>query len=268
MKKSILIFCASIAILSLTAFGINSMNHHEIETPPTDSDELAVTEIETDDSADEEAASNIFMAIGSRFGGMTLAEIQEVTTMYDFLSEEDKQRNLNFSYIEVIEIIDEKESERRAGGYSTTFNQAQIDMLYNSGYSSNLKVQGNYSIKNPETGKMEKEYYSPHITIVPEYEAIYSEGIDGLLDYLRTNSMEAVVSSNEDKMRPAKLYFTINTEGKISKVSVRNTCGFKHLDDKLEVLMWEAPGTWEPARSATGETVEQELVLSYGLAGC
>ena len=115
---------------------------------------------------------------------------------------------------------------------------------------------------------MENNYFSPHLTIVPEMQAVYVSGKNSLIEYLKENSKEETSFVLKDKLKAGKLYFTVTKEGKISNAKVRATSGYPSIDEKMIELITNSPGKWEPAKNSEGKKVDQVLVFSFGIIGC
>ena len=115
---------------------------------------------------------------------------------------------------------------------------------------------------------MEDSYSTPHLTIVPEKQATYSNGKDALKKFLKDNSKNTRSSVNPEKLQPAKLFFTVTKKGTIEHVKLDRSSNYPLVDKTMIELITKTPGTWEPAQNSKGEKIDQELVISFGLMGC
>ena len=90
------------------------------------------------------------------------------------------------------------------------------------------------------------------------------------MDYLKNHSLEARTKANvvAEKLKPAKLYFTVSKTGTIENVRLDRSSNYPIVDEAMIELIKNAPGEWLPAENEKGEKVEQELVVSFGLMGC
>ena len=68
------------------------------------------------------------------------------------------------------------------------------------------------------------------------------------------------------KWQAVKIAFTITENGTITNVNLDRTTGYPQLDFELKQLIKNVPGKWIPAKNQEGKNVEQELVMSFGLA--
>jgi hypothetical protein len=206
--------------------------------------------------------------VGTRFRPIKKTDLDNAKSIYDFLDEKQKQAFVSLNSVEVIIIIDDKRSDIREITHQDELSDAQLHLLQSSKYSTNFLISARYQRRNYETGEIEDSHSTPHLTIVPEKQAEYSFGKTALMEYLRENSKESWVNIQEDKLKPAKLFFTITKNGTIENVNLDRSSNFPVVDKKMIELINKAPGTWEPAENAKGEKVDQELVVSFGLMGC
>ena len=264
MKKRILIFSAILIILSLTAYGFTKWNDAVAEQ----NNEIAKLDKQVVKKLYNKEAPRFFYAVGTRFGAIKKEDIDKAKSIDDFLDVEQMDKIVYLKSTSVIIIINDEQSEIRESGNSKTLNRAQLKLLQSSDYSTNFIVRVEYRQMNKEIGELEDSYSTPHLTIVPEKQAVYVSGEDALIDYLRKNSKEPVALVDEDKLKPAKLYFTVTKEGAISNLKLDRTSGDTSIDAKMVELIKNLPGKWEPAENSKGKKVDQELVFSFGLMGC
>ncbi|MGY8916405.1 MAG: energy transducer TonB, partial [Flavobacteriales bacterium] len=206
--------------------------------------------------------------VGPRFGPIKKGDLNKVTSFADFMEDNDAKQILTYKFVEVIIIKNEKETTTREAGNSGELTSAQLNLLRNSDYSTNLKIRADVTQKNRQTGEPEDSYWTPHVTIVPEKQAVYVNGKDSLMEFLRENSKESWVNVVEDKLQPARLYFTVTKNGTIENVTLDSSSNFPEVDKRMIELIKNVPGKWQPAENLKGEKVAQELMLSYGLMGC
>ncbi|PHS04082.1 MAG: hypothetical protein COA88_14525, partial [Kordia sp.] len=107
-----------------------------------------------------------------------------------------------------------------------------------------------------------------HLTIIPEKQAVHIDGKNELKKFLKENSKKSRTNVVPEKLRPAKLYFTVTKNGSIKNVKLDRSSGYPLLDEKIIELINNTSGKWKPAENYKGEKIEQELVVSFGLMGC
>jgi hypothetical protein len=212
--------------------------------------------------------SDFFYDMGSRFGPVKKSDLANAKSIIDFLPPEQTDPVVSYKSVSVIIIKDDRQTDIRETGYSDKLTDNQIKLLRSSDYSTNFLIRAEYLEINKETYELESNYFTPQLTIVPEKQAEYEGGKDALLQYLREFNKENTADLNEDKLQPAKLYFTVTKKGGISNIKLDRTSGYPKIDKTMIELITKAPGKWEPAKNSRGKKVDQELVISFGIVGC
>ena len=268
MKKSILVFCAVLTILSLSSCGYLSDNGLETDQlEPSISGDLA-SNTQTIESVKKKVFTDFIYDIGPRFGPIKKVDVDKARTFDAFLDEEQLEKIVYLKSVNIIRVIDDKESGIREIGYSDKLTDAQIGLLQSFDYSTNFLIRAEYQQKNESINKLENSYATPYLTIVPEKQATYANGKAALKEFLEANSQDVRANVERDKLQPAKLFFTVTKNGTIENVRLDRTSGYPSLDEKMIELITKTPGEWEPAKNTKGEKVNQELVVSFGLIGC
>ncbi|WP_460218865.1 energy transducer TonB [Psychroserpens sp. MEBiC05023] len=206
--------------------------------------------------------------IGPRFSGIKKSKINTITSIEAFLDDEIMLEIAKVKSTSITLIENEEMSSHRAKGQSKMLTDAQINLLRNSTYSTNFVMRVDYEEKPKTNGHQTDNYRTPHLTIVPEYEAIYSHGKAALKSFLKESCQSVLINVDPEQLKPAKLYFTVNKEGNIEEVSLDRASGYPEVDKKMIELIKNTPGTWQPAKNDKGEPVDQKLVVSFGLMGC
>ncbi|MFS4491944.1 energy transducer TonB [Maribacter sp. 2308TA10-17] len=268
MKQRILIFCMAFTALGLTAFGVINWSDSETDhLEATVSTDVAMNmPIEGPES--KEPLPDFSYDVGTRFRPMKKEKLHNATSIHDFFYAEEIQEMVVLESVDINMIKNERPSHIHEIGYTKELNEAQLKLIQTFDYSSNFAIRAEFKKVNTYTGMLVDEYSNPHITIVPEKQAEYVPGKNALITYLRENSKEAIIDVQKDKLRPAKLYFTVTKNGGIENVRLDNHSGYPEVDKKMMELISNVPGSWEPAENINGEKVNQELVISYGLMGC
>lgn len=268
MKKSIIIFCAVLITLGLTAFGVINWNDTKINQLETSVSKDVASNTQVIYKVNNKIFSDFIYDVGPRFGPIKKGDLDKARTFDDFISEEHAKQIVSYKSLSVIYIINDKQSEIRETGYSDKLTAAQLELLQSADYSTNFLIRADYQEKNKETGELEDSYSTPHLTIVPEKQAAYVNGKDTLMEYLKENSKEVRANVQADKLQPAKLFFTVTKNGTVENVKLDRSSNYSAVDKKLIELISKTPGTWEAAENSKGEKVDQELVVSFGLMGC
>ena len=260
MKKSIIITCIVIAAISF--FGFNYLSQNK-----SDEKALNIASIEVTTEAKKSDADFIY-GIGPRFGPIKKEIIHNDLSITHFLDDMQQDRITSIESIELIVIENDAESNNRIKAKSSEFNEAQINLLKSFNYSDGFKLRIDYKEKHFGSTELFDAYSTPHHTVVPETQAEYIYGKSALINFFVENTKAATAQIPEDKLKPAKLYFTVTKKGSIENVNLDRSSGFPEIDDLMTLLISETPGGWIPASNAKGENVDQELVVSFGLMGC
>ena len=251
MKKSIVLLAAILITISLTAFGYMNWNTSDA--------------LEIDNKVVDE---DFLYDVGSRFDPVTKAEISSAESIFDFLNDRQAPPGELFESMTINIVENEWPNGIQASGDSEMLNSGQRDLLLSAESSTHFSVRAEYHVVNKESGELEDSRLNPYLTIVPEKQATYKKGKESFLKYLRSNNRKNLATLESDKLRLAKLYFTVTKEGRISHIKIGNHSGYDTLDKIMINLLMNAPGIWSPAENAKGEKVDQELVISYGMKGC
>lgn len=268
MKNGSLIFCTVLVTLGLVAFGIMNLSSSESDQEETRMNALIADNIDYINRVNKLSEPDFFYDLGPRFGAIKKGDVDTASSIIDFISVEETERVISYKSVSVVIIKNDKQTDIRETGNNAELTEKQIKLLQSLGYSSNFLIRADYHGKNSNTGALEDSYFSPHLTIVPARQATYTGGKEALIKYLEANNKENTTNLDQDKLQPAKLYFTISKKGVISNVRIDRSSGYDAIDKAMIDLLANAPGTWEPAENAKGEKVDQELVISFGMVGC
>jgi hypothetical protein len=268
MKKRSLIFSTVLVVLSIAVFGFSNWNQSATDKVETTSTLLALDEPVLY-TVNEKVYPNFLYDVGTRFMmTITKEELNTARSIRDFITADMTEPVVSYKSVSIVIIENERQTDIRETGNSDVLTASQIKLLRSADYSTHFSVRADYQKKNMETGQLYDSYFNPHITIVPEKQAVYVHGKDALIAYLKENSREKTILAEEKKLQPGKLYFTVTKKGTISNVKLQSTSGYPSIDKTMLELITNLPGTWEPAENSKGEKVDQELVFSFGLMGC
>lgn len=64
------------------------------------------------------------------------------------------------------------------------------------------------------------------------------------------------------------MYLTLCKDGNIDNISLDRSSGYPLIDQKLKKILKEIECDWQVAKDSFGNTVDQELVLYFGILGC
>lgn len=259
MKKGIFFSSSIIAAIALMGF---TYRQSEPEIPKLENP------FYSNESSEDEPASNFFYDYGPRFDGVTKSTLRNATLITDLFRSEDIQDVVAYGTVMLVLIENEQQAEIRAYSEGTLLTDEQKALLNSLDYSDNFNLRADCKRYDSIWDETREGFHSPHWTIVPEKQAAYLEGKDALLNYLMKGSEDERILAKADIMRPAKLYFTVTKHGTISDVKIGNRSGYEAFDARMVELLQELPGKWTPAENEEGEKIDQELVVSWGFEGC
>ena len=260
MKKTVIISCIVLAIFSFLAFTFINKNKSASGNLETASIEVLTKTVETK----KQTFPDFIYDIGTRFSPIKKEDITNATSINSIFSK-DKMHNMEYvKSVEFIIVKNDKRTDKSGPENGASFTDKQINFLKSLDYSTNFVMEVDYNIKDD----LMERTSTPHYTIVPNIQAQYIYGKDALIKYFIENTKEETANIPEDKLQPAKLYFTVTKNGAVRNVKLDRSSGYPNIDELMTGLITKTPGGWIPALNLEGETVDQELVVSFGLMGC
>ena len=264
MNKKTIFFSIALIILSLLAYGLIGRNDSEKEQLETAMNTSVVSAKKIEKKIDDTPNLDFVYDIGPRFNTIKRDDLVNAKSFSDFIGKEHSDRIESYQSLSVILLEDSNQTDVKKTTNSGVFSADQIKFLRSLDYSTNIMIWADYTEKVKGTGELIESYWTPYLTIVPNKQAVYENGKDALLNYLK----EETTIVQKDKLKSAKLYFTITKNGTISNVKIVRTSGHQSIDNMMIELMHKIPGKWQAAENSKGEKVDQELVISFGSKGC
>ncbi|WP_299334223.1 hypothetical protein [uncultured Psychroserpens sp.] len=270
MKKYIIIICTILVIASLSILAFTNWDHTNTEQAELSKEHISVIKNQNTNHLNTKKIPDLYYGVDSRFAPVKLSDVHNATTIYDFLNEGEKAQIDQINSVRLIMVENNQLSEKRAYGNNEFLTDAQKDLLKSTAYFSHFTIRTKFTAKNEETGQMEDRFFGPHITVVPNQQATYVDGKDALINYLKAQSKDYMNVIKDMKLGAIKISFKVTSEGNISDVKHdAMSTGYKSIDDQFMTLIKNIPGTWIPAENNKGETLDQELVFTFGPAdGC
>ena len=277
MQLAVLTYPSLLALLVFLnlGFAITSNAQAEMEASLDKSSLLMQESLDED-----EPQENLDYMIGTWSSPVTKDEVQQITSILDFWSEEDKIRYKHeaFSEIWVVNLknyhdwtidVSEIEPGRKATGPTEEFTKEQLDLVANADYSDHLRFSARFNSTKIATGEVE-EYIlvSQTVSVVPDIQATYKGGFDALVNYLRKASKNKVKHVKRDKVGRFRVFFTVTNKGSIADVKMVESSNYSDVDEALIKIVKNIPRKWSPARDGKGKKVDQEFVFTFGRAGC
>jgi hypothetical protein len=283
MKKQLLIFSTLAFAAGLTAFGFitdGDFNHPtsqsfckpiEIEEntdgntscQATFASTFSITEI-----VEPATLTDFYYDFGSRFSPISKEDLSKAREVSDFIDENEIKNYGGVLSTTLIVMENDVRTDKRVSGKGEKLSKEQLKMIRSMDYSSNFLLRAVFRTENAQAESNGENLFYPHRTIVPESQAMYEGGKDGLLDYLRKQNEKNIYDLDEKKLQPAKLSFTVTKHGTVEDAALDRTSGYSKIDEAMISLINNLPGKWEPAQNANGEKVDQILVVSFGMVGC
>ncbi|WP_323789407.1 hypothetical protein [Psychroserpens sp.] len=264
MKKNIIIFSTSLAIVSLLFLCFTNWNSSKIEASKlSENKNLALDQnVKTENKKD---IPDLYYGVDTRFAAIKKSVVDKATTIYDFLNDGEKQQIEHIHSVKLVMIQDNQLSNIRALGTNDQLTVEQLKILKSTGYFSHFTIRTEFKGKNKDTGQLEDRFFGPHITVVPDKQAAYKDGNDVLINYLKDNSLESMNAINGNDLGAIKISFMVTKEGKVSNVKHdAMTTGYSSIDEKLMDLVKNIPGEWTPAENSNGEKMDYEFVFTFG----
>lgn len=265
MKKKTIAICTVLALASLSFFSF--INSTELGFKDVAFLNTKVIDNEAAETP-KSVYTDFFYDMGPRFHPIKKSKVESAKLVTDFLSEEEIKRIEAYSSVEVILIINDIQSDIGHRGTTEELTKEQINLLQSVNYSTNFLVRADFAEKTSKIGDLQFNYTTPHFTVVPEKQAVYTFGKEALIEYFNFHNKENTKNLDEKLLKPAKLYFTVTKQGTINQIKLDKTCGYPIIDSKMIELLKNTSGTWQPAENVKGEKVDQELVVSFGMVGC
>ena len=264
MKKSLLIIVAVLATCSLLAVGFINRSESTAGNCQTEPLDQAI-ELQT---IDKNVELDFMYNISSRFAHVISKEdLHGATTMLDLLSEEARQKVVECFYTKIV-LLDEGEKAIEEG-QKCLLTPEQLTLLNTMDYGTDFYIHINYRTKNNFTGLSTQDdemvYYK---TVIPEQEATYAEGAEGLLAFLKENSSAQRATMQPEEVRPGRIVFKVTKAGVVDEVELLQTSGSESMDEKLQTLILQTSNKWQPATNSDGETRDQLLHFTFGKMGC
>jgi hypothetical protein len=263
MKNRIFIFCTVLGAMGFMAFRFvktkEQVQAEEIQMEKDEAKKVAKEKTWVDEK-------DFFYGYGTPFNPVKKSMVLKAESILDFLDDQEKRRVETYKTVNIIIIENDERTSRQAISKGPDFSPEQLELLHSLDFSSNFLVKADVVYNNLEM--MKEGEITPHMTIVPEKQATYFLGEEALLDYFRMQNAENVQNIDTKKAKPAKICFTVSKEGQVKDVRLDRTSGFPQMDAKMVELLKNLPGSWEAAENENGEKIEEEKVLSFGIAGC
>lgn len=153
-------------------------------------------------------------------------------------------------------------TQTKASGISDVLNQEQKELIRSADRSSDISVSVMYLPENSLKNNTVKQY-DFKVTIMPDKNAIYSEGAEQLIQYLQKNSIVNIEAGSFTGYDLTAIKFTITEQGHITDIQVAMPSKDTKIDEMLVAAISKMP-SWKPAEFSNGLKVKQNFVLTIG----
>ena len=153
-------------------------------------------------------------------------------------------------------------TKTRASGTSDVLNQAQKELIRLADRSRDIDVIVTYIPNNSLKNNPAKQY-DFKVSIMPDKNAIYSEGEEQLIQYLQKNSIANIEAGSFTGYDLTAIKFTITEQGNITDIQVAIPSKDTEIDEMLVAAISKMP-IWTPAAFSNGLKVKQNFVLTIG----
>lgn len=215
------------------------------------------------------AQADLVHKVAPRFQNLVTREkLEAAATIMDILPEGATRQLADFQSVWVSALQDNNTASATEHGDSETLNPAQLQLLVNTPYSSNIYIGASCKRSNHYNEDIMDYDLTYYLSVIPENQAEFATGQKGLSSYLREQTKEFTKNLTKDQLKAGKVAFTVSTNGTVESVRLVSSSGYEAVDEQLVEVISNLPARWKPATNAKGEPVNQELVFFFGNEGC
>jgi hypothetical protein len=220
----------------------------------------------------------VLLSIGCAFNSFAQNDLKfEINKVLPFISiQENKLDKINTlsdldkryptswvrAYISVEISVSKNGIQTKASGISDVLNQEQKELIRLADRRSDIAVNVMYLPKNSLKNNTVKQYEFK-VTIMPDQNALYSEGAEQLIHYLQKNSIVNIETGSFTGYDLTAIKFTITEQGHITDIQVAMPSKDTKIDEMLVAALSKMP-IWKPAAFSNGLKVKQNFVLTLG----
>ncbi len=147
-------------------------------------------------------------------------------------------------------------------GTSDALNQAQKELIQLADRNSDIAVSVTYLPENTLKNNTLKQH-DFKVTVMPDTDAVYSEGAAQLIQYLQKNSIANIDAGSFTGYDLTAIKFTVTDEGSITDIQIAMPSKDAKIDEMLVAAISKMPN-WKPAEYSNGLKVKQNFVLTIG----
>lgn len=155
--------------------------------------------------------------------------------------------------------------QTKASGISDVLNQEQKELIRLVDRSSDIAVSVTY-LPNNSLKNDTKKQYDFKVTVLPDKNADYAEGVEQLIQYLQEHAIVNIEAGSFTGYDLTAIKFTITEQGHITDIQVALPSKNAKIDEMLVMAISKMP-KWKPAEYANGLKVKQDFILTIGNMG-
>ncbi len=171
------------------------------------------------------------------------------------------------SKFRTVEISSLKEDQKvSATGTSNVLTDEHKTLLKSLKMGSNIDVEIKYSMINSATDKEEDRETTISMTVIPETEAKYGNGLDKVDQYFSKNGFEQILEQENGLPKMPTVSFYVNEKGQTENIQMKRSSE----NAKIDAFMIDVIGkmkNWTPAKNASGAPTKQYFVLEINPEG-
>lgn len=150
----------------------------------------------------------------------------------------------------------------KASGISDVLSAAQKELIQMADRSSDIAVSVMYLPENSLIDNTAKQY-DFKVTVMPDKNAVYGEGAEQLIQYLKRNCLSNIEAGSFSGYDLTAIEFAITEQGQVADIQVKLPSKDSKIDEMLVTALSKMPG-WTPAAFSNGLKIKQNFVLTIG----
>jgi TonB family protein len=189
------------------------------------------------------------------------ADLQNIKTMADIQKDYPKNWVSDYKYVIVSGTVNGK--YKVAASENDVLNQSQKDIIQKADLGTDLEFEVKYLNVNAVTEKKVVMHMNYTLTLVPDTEAEFKDGMGGLTKYILENAVNNIPRNKQENLGNGLINFVVDETGSVSDVTLKITSGDADIDEMLLKTIANMPA-WTPAKDGSGKQVKQYFQFSVG----
>lgn len=144
-----------------------------------------------------------------------------------------------------------------------TLSNEQKTILKSIDLGTVIQINMVYKYNNTVNNTIETDKMHLSAIIMPETEAEFPSGYEGLTNYLKETATNKIPESKIKQLSRVSVKFIINEEGEINGTKISKS-SFDPITDQLLLDAVNKMPKWKPAKNSKGIKIKQEFEFSIG----